>query len=282
MWGAASVVAAGVGAGAYARWIEPTWIEVTTTDLPVPGLRPAWDGTRLTLLSDFHHGPRVPLPYLESAVAKAAAVGADLVALAGDFVTGHNPEHGAAVAGLFDKLTAPLGVYACPGNHDYGAARPAPGAAALKFVETLGDHGVRMLRNEAVRLEKDGAPLWIGGVDDLWAGRMDADAAAADIPDDEAAVCLCHNPDGADAVAAAGFAGILSGHTHGGQVQAPFLGPPLVPVRNKSRYEGLHRVGGASLYVTRGVGWLYRVRFLARPEVAVLTFRSAGPEGTPM
>jgi len=89
-------------------------------------------------------------------------------------------------------------------------------------------------------------------------------------------VALSHNPDTAPALARAGADLILSGHTHGGQVEIPFLGPPLLPVRRRAYYAGLYRVETARLYVNRGVGWLRRVRLFVRPEITFLTLQAGG------
>jgi len=93
---------------------------------------------------------------------------------------------------------------------------------------------------------------------------------------------LCHNPDEAEALAAAGCRTIVSGHTHGGQVDLPFFGAPLLPVHHRERYRGLYRVDGARLYINRGVGWAWQVRLGCRPEIALFTLRTEKEEaGTP-
>ncbi len=277
----AAIAGAGFGVGAYSCWVEPTWVRIVERDLPVPNLPPAWDGLRLAHIADLHHGPSVPLDYLSRCIRLIGGLRPDVVAVTGDFVTHADPLYGSAVARLFDGLSAPLGVFACLGNHDYGLTHSvAQGTAAVRQVATdLGRHGVRLLRNEAVRFERGGEDLWIVGVDDLWAGYCDPERALRDVPSGAANLVLCHNPDAADAVADAGGGAILAGHTHGGQVQIPLLGPILLPVRNKQRYEGLHQVGGAWLYITRGLGWLIRVRFACRPEISLLTLRKAGRNG---
>lgn len=89
---------------------------------------------------------------------------------------------------------------------------------------------------------------------------------------------LCHNPDAAEDVAAAGCRAILSGHTHGGQIDLPLIGAPILPVRHRDRYRGMHGVDGARLYVNRGLGWLWRVRFRCRPEITLLALRAAPPD----
>lgn len=272
----AVLAVAGAGA-AYARWIEPEWIEVTRHDLPVPHLPAAWDGARVVLIADLHHCAWVPLDYLARAVQEVKSLGPDLVAVAGDLVLSGDLQNAVRVAGLFADLHPPHGVFACLGNHDYGLYGPTstPSNRDLGVTVNLRRNGVCVLRNEAVRLTRAGQDLWVAGVDDLWAGLCDPGRAMRGVPVGAASLVLCHNPDAADAVAAAGCGPILAGHTHGGQVRIPLVGPILLPVENRTRDQGLHAVGGTCVYVTRGIGWARRVRFNCRPEITVLTLRPA-------
>ena len=283
-WGLA---AGAVGAGVYARWIEPTWIETVERDLPVPHLPAGWDGVRVGLVADLHHGRRVPLEYLAGGIDRLASLKPDLVTAVGDFVTSGGMAYAEAIAGLMDRLSPPMGIFACLGNHDYGVTHRVSHAEAQEVAGTLPAAGVRLLRNEAVRLERRGETLWLAGTEDFWSGRMDAAKALAAVPEGAATLALCHNPDAAEDLADAGAGAILSGHTHGGQVQVPLVGPPILPVRNRDRYEGLHRVGEARLYINRGLGWLRKVRFGCRPEITILTLRrgasgAGGAAGPPV
>ncbi|MCX5656408.1 MAG: metallophosphoesterase [Planctomycetota bacterium] len=272
----AVLAVAGAGA-AYARWIEPEWIEVTRHDLPVPHLPAAWDGARVALIADLHHCAWVPLDYLARAIEQVKALEPDLVAVAGDLILSNIPANAERVAGLFAGLRPPHGVFACLGNHDYGLTRPVYGRVVpdLGVAENLTKNGVRVLRNEAVQLTRSGQALWVAGVEDFWTSRCLPRLAMRDVPAGAANLVLCHNPDAADELAAAGCGPILAGHTHGGQVCIPFIGPVLLPVENRTRDQGLHTVGRTCVYVTRGIGWTRRVRFACRPEISLLTLRPA-------
>ena len=119
--------------------------------------------------------------------------------------------------------------------------------------------GIVMLRNQV----RDVEGLQIVGLDDLWAKRFDPAVALASFDDRRAAIALSHNPDTADLPVWERYEGwILSGHTHGGQCKAPFLPPPLLPVRNRRYTQGEFRLSGdRSMYINRGVGHLISVRF---------------------
>ena len=332
----AAIAGAGFGVGAYARWIEPTWVEVTQNDLPVPSLPPAWEGARIAHLADFHLCPWVPEAYLARCIKQTADLKPDLVVVTGDFITIGSEEYGPRAARLLTDLHSPFGTFACLGNHEYGLGRPHLQPVRPSPVNgALEDAGVRVLNNASERLTREslsqyppvgprlseppageadeggdsmsriadrgerrplaaqptearrdigigskGGDLWIAGVEDLWSARYDPARAMADVPSGAANLVLCHNPDAAEDLEAAGCGTILAGHTHGGQVQIPLLGPPILPVRNRQRYEGLHRVGGTWLYINRGLGWLWRVRLACRPEISLLTLRRSAPVET--
>jgi hypothetical protein len=276
------LVAGAAGLGVYARWIEPTWVRVVRQDLPVAGLAPAWVGASVALVADLHLCSwGVPADYLASAFDRVQSLGADLVAAAGDYIYMDEPAYGAGVAALFKRLSAPLGVFACLGNHDYGVSARVtiPAARPVAMAKALGDVGVRVLANESLPLTRGGQTLWIAGMGDLWAGHLRPVEALKDVPIDAPKLILCHNPDGAEDIDLAGGGTILSGHTHGGQVQVPLLGPPILPVTHRDRYEGLHHVGKSWLYITRGLGCTpFKVRFNCRPEISLLTLRPAPGE----
>ena len=159
-----------------------------------------------------------------------------------------------------------LGTLAVLGNHDYGRkwSELPVGDAVANIAERA---GVTVLRNESRIV----SGLQVVGVDDFWSPRFDVTRALADRDRDAATIVLCHNPDGADVSGWDDYEGwILSGHTHGGQCKAPFLPPPLLPVKNRRYTAGEFALaGGRRLYINRGLGHLLKVRFNVRPEVTL-------------
>jgi predicted MPP superfamily phosphohydrolase len=158
------------------------------------------------------------------------------------------------------------------GNHDYGPSWSHP-EIAQRIADLAQAAGVHMLRNE--KAEVNG--LQVVGLDDLWARRFEPHRALAHLNRAEAALVLSHNPDTADQPGWGDYAGwILAGHTHGGQCKAPFLPPPLLPVRNRRYTAGEFALaGGRRMYINRGVGHLLRVRFNVRPEVTLFQLERA-------
>jgi len=234
----------------------------------VPGLPREQDGLRVGLLSDFHVGG-VSLDLAQEAVLRMNRLRPDLVCLAGDMVDDY-PSLCAPLAEVLGKLKARYGVAAVPGNHDYVSAVVAPLGAELA------SRGVSFLVNSARQVA---GKLWLAGLDDPCAGQPDLDAALAKVPKRACTLLLCHTPDYADSIA--GHPALiplqLSGHSHGGQVVLPFVGPPTLPHLGRRYHTGLYRVAGTErqVYTTRGVGHSVPLRINCPPEVTLLVLRSA-------
>ncbi len=261
--------ATAAGAFLYTWRLEPHWIEVVEHPMPIAGLPTSLVGKRLLQFSDLHAGPVVDQSFLLQAVEKSAELKPDLVVVTGDLMSCDGDESiPKAIEVVRAMPKAPLGRLAVLGNHDYGAGWQQ-GRVADKLVAKLEGVGVQVLRNSAIRV--DG--LQIAGTDDLWSNNLDAAKTLGQLSSDEPAIVLTHNPDAVDMPEWKDFRGwFLSGHTHGGQCKPPFLPPPLLPVKNRRYVAGEYDLGpGRTLYINRGLGYLRRVRFNARPEITVFT-----------
>ncbi len=275
--GSAAVASVGglVGCAGYAWGVEPHWVQVVRRDLAIERLPDALEGTSLVQISDLHVGREVDDSYLLHCLQVVRDLAPDIVVVTGDAVSARG-RHDQAVFEQLRTLLAHLpqgrlGTYAILGNHDYGHAWSDEGAAARVTAE-LERGGARVLRNAAVQV----SGLDLVGVDDLWAHRADPKKALSQ-RQGSAALLLCHNPDGVDELDWVGYRGwILAGHTHGGQCRLPFLGPPILPVRNRLYTAGeVNLADGRRLYVNRGLGHLERVRFNVRPEITHFGLRRA-------
>jgi predicted MPP superfamily phosphohydrolase len=267
--GAAAAAAGAVGA--YAFLVEPLWLQVTRTRIHVRGLHPDLEGFRIALLTDLHAGEGTPLWHIRRAARLAMRQKPDLVAVTGDLAADDATSF-APVLSTLDELRAPHGVWTVPGNHDYtvGIERWRREVAAR--------HNLRDLTNGAEIRRVGRARLCVAGVDDYREGKPRLDALP---PPEERdfTLLLAHDPDQAekarreyDAVDL-----IISGHTHGGQVRLPFVGAVKNPAEFDELYEeGLRRRPWTQVYTSRGVGTVkIPVRFLCRPEVAVLELTGA-------
>ena len=263
------LIVAGAGAVAavatYAFLIEPRWLQLRRETVHIRPLPRSLEGLRIGLLSDLHlrtgSAPRV----VERAVRRLMGERPDLIAITGDLA--EDPEGLETVLGTLARLSAPLGVYAVPGNHDYRAGITAWHEAVARR------KGIRDLTNRYEILRHRGASICVGGVDDFFEGRPRL--VLPPPPARDLTVVLAHSPDqaercrrGYDAVDL-----ILSGHTHGGQVRVPIVGAPVNSAENPELYdEGLRRRPWTQVYTSRGIGTTgLPVRFMARPEVTLLT-----------
>ncbi len=234
----------------------------------IDGLPPELDGYRIGQLSDVHCGPNTPARRVRRWVERLNALDLDLMTVTGDLIT-HGSTHVADVAEALGGLRARDGVYACMGNHDYFTDGEA-------FVEVLTAAGLVVLRNEGVIVERDGAQLYVAGVDDTWTSRHDVGRALAERPDGTPTVLLAHDPNLFHEAAARDVELTLSGHTHGGQLAFPGVRRWSLARFITEFTAGLYRRERSWLYVNRGAGTTGPpVRLGAPAELAVLTLRAA-------
>jgi predicted MPP superfamily phosphohydrolase len=161
------------------------------------------------------------------------------------------------------KLNANGGVYSVLGNHDHWGNTDR----SLYWLEKSG----QSIRHRAAPIIKGEERIWIGGAGDYMEDDLGIDDAFQHVPDSECKILLSHNPDSADTNFKTRIDLMISGHTHGGQVNIPFVGPPILPVKNKLYSSGFIRTKGANLYISKGLGWaIIPVRFNCLPEISVL------------
>ena len=155
------------------------------------------------------------------------------------------------------------------GNHDHWTD-------AEIVHRVLAERGITVLRNASFVLERGNKRLWIAGIDDAYEGKADLPAALAEVPTGEATILLAHEPDYADYVAPFPVDVQLSGHSHGGQVRLPGIGPLILPALARKYHTGRYRVGSLQLCTSRGIGVINPpVRFNCPPEVTLITLKSA-------
>ncbi|TMB08108.1 MAG: metallophosphoesterase [Deltaproteobacteria bacterium] len=249
----AGLSAVGVGSALAGLRIKDVLVRIR--DLP-----PALAGLRVVQISDLHIGPLLRKEWVEGVVTRVRALKPDLVAITGDLVDGTVDELREHVAPLARLAEAPRGVYFSTGNHEYYSGVDD----WLRYLPTL---GIRPLANERV----EAAPgLDVAGIHDpTGRGRYAPDLPAAlDGRDaNRPVVLLAHQPRQFREAARHGVSLTLSGHTHGGQIW-PFswlvaLVQPYIA--------GLHRLGEAQLYVSRGTGfWGPPMRVFAPAEITLL------------
>ncbi len=247
-----------------ARHVAPFAPSVETISIPCPVDAPHLNGLRIGFLTDTHLGPVFSHDDVSRAVDRLLSLHPHLILLGGDFLCESPRYIDAAAAALAPCARAPLGAVAVLGNHDWSNDGPRL-ACALEGRE------IKVLCNQALRLDVHGGDLWIAGVDDAMLGKPDLDLAFKDVPAGAAAIALWHEPDFAEETARRGAFLQLSGHSHGGQIRLPFAGALVAPPGGKEFVQGLNFAAGMPIYTSRGVG-VYRppLRFHCSPEVTLV------------
>ena len=250
----------------YACKIEPTRVEVTSRSILLPRLDREFDGYRVALISDIHMDGWMNLDRIKGVIELLNEQKPDLVAIAGDYVTDTVMLDSRELSKALSLIEAADGVFAVLGNHDYLTDH-------TMIRRLIHESGITELSNEVYPIRRGESSLHIGGVDNFRQRRARLDLVLEKLPKEGAAILLAHEPDFADVSAATGrFDLQLSGHSHGGQVRLPFVGPVVRPLYAMKYAEGLHHVDGMLLYTNRGLGLLKpHLRFNCRPEIAILT-----------
>lgn len=266
----------------YGSFIEPRMMIVNEQTIELSATPTVT--LRAALVSDLHLGPYKSKEWAEAAVKKINALGPDVIFLTGDFV--YNDTAQIALAEPLKALRAPLGAFAVLGNHDYDDGTPADVQAAdRKRVETiqksLESWGIKILVNEPAFIEKGAKKIALLGADDIFTGHTNLTASlktaqAAGIMPFDATIALSHNADAVWEAQKLRVDLVLAGHTHGGQIRLPFLGPvPDLPHELGKKYDrGLFAFGRTQLFITSGIGEMGpRARLLVPPEIAFLKMR---------
>ena len=258
-------------AGAYARWIEPVFVRDRKITLISPSLPTAFNGIRIAHLSDIHFGDHFDEGAVQHVVENVMALEPDLICLTGDMVDTHtvDPER---LTPILRQLRAPLGCFAVFGNHDYRSGIDRVAAA-------IEQGGITILKNGHHILHKNGEAIALLGIDDALEGYPDMDAALDGIPEGMWSLLLAHEPDWADQAVHAAVDVQLSGHSHGGQVRIPFVGPVFLPLLGKIYPDGYYQLERSTgteapllLYTSRGLGTtMLPIRFACPPEWTLIT-----------
>ncbi len=256
--------------GLWAFVVEPNRLIVHHETIAMSAWPSSLNGLKIAALSDIHAGsPFIDADKLRLIVERTNETQPDVIVLLGDYMVKNSwhskqmpPE---LIASALKGLRAPLGVFAVLGNHDWWYDR-------VHVRSAFESQGIRVIDNDVVRLEKNGQTFWLVGIADAWSLSDDIAGTAQRVPRGEPAIALTHNPDILPRFPQS-FLLTLAGHTHGGQVNLPFIGRRIVPSEFGQRYAaGYIQEEGKHMFVTTGIGTsVFPVRFRVPPEIAVLT-----------
>lgn len=254
--------------GSYPLLIERQFVQFNKYQLVLPNLPEAFDGFTIGHLTDIHYGMSITLNQLGKIVSKVNSLQCDLIVCTGDYVHEKlNTTNIDKVMPILGSLQAKNGVFSVLGNHDHWANTDR----SLYWLT----RNQQNLCKKVSYITRSNQKLWLVGAGDLWEDHIDIDMLMGNIPENECRIVLAHNPDSADTVEKARVDLVISGHTHGGQVRIPFVGPPVLYVKNKEYTSGIKKSNkGSPVFISRGVGCaLLPIRFNCYPEVALITLK---------
>ncbi|MEA3403488.1 MAG: metallophosphoesterase [Armatimonadota bacterium] len=248
--------------------------------LSFANLPSGFDGTTVAVIADLHAGVRRGgAEGVRRVVELANGLEADLIVLLGDVI--HHPRRASEYLPLLSELRARRGVWACLGNHEHGFVwisrhlGRSPGPSIDEWRAMYAEVGIELLVNEARPLQHDGSRLWLVGIDDAYSEHDDLPRALRNARSEEFCLGITHHPDVVDHPRISELDLVLAGHTHGGQVHVPILGPVHVSCRRpRERTAGLVRSNGTVMYVTRGVGEAIPIRIGCPRELPLITLRT--------
>jgi predicted MPP superfamily phosphohydrolase len=261
-------------------------LELVKLHINLDNLPTVFNGFKIGQITDIHAGPLVPRDLIKEGVDLVMSSQPDLIVLTGDFINGatkilwttygrFKEKHYQYCIEELSRLNAPLGVFACLGNHDFWSGPEV----ADKVANGLKNIGVRVLRNESQALKRGDESLEIIGVDDYWGGSYSLSNALKEVPERTCRILISHNPDVNEDIEnlKENIDLIISGHTHGGQIVLPLVGALYMPSPFGQKYlAGLVRDGNRQTYVSRGLGLFFvPIRLNCSPDVSVLTLSQA-------
>ncbi len=275
-------------------WIKSEPLSVEKLQVAITDLPKSLQGTKIVQLSDFHYdGPQLAESLLSQVIQVSNREEPDLIVLTGDYVT-HDPSPINRLVLRLKNLRSRFGIYAILGNHDLYYFH-----SQAVITEAFTRIGISVLWNEIAYPWGEQFPLI--GLADFWSGDFRPAPIMEQLDPKIPRLVLSHNPDSATVLRKWRIDLQLSGHTHGGQVIIPGLGPlpkqlrrirkyvpknlrPYLPymqdcpkvVKNWKWSQGFHHIGTNQLYVNRGLGSYFPGRLFCPPEVTVITLVSQG------
>jgi len=270
----------------YGSFIEPRFLTIKRHTIDIENIE---EPIRIVFMADFQVGPYRKIKFMEDIVNRTLLLEPDLVVISGDQVdNGGTSEDESIYLSPLRGLAAQIPTYAIHGNHEYGIGG---GKSILDHNYRLAnvtkqskkrteELGVRYLVNEMEKITINDQSFYLFGGDSYWAGKLDysvLDQRTKNIP----TIALIHNPsfqfnqysvnDYPEDIDL-----FLSGHTHGGQIRLPFLGPigTVDDILPHNQYQGLHQLGSSKLLITSGAGETgTRARLFNPPEIMLIELR---------
>lgn len=296
--------------GIWPRFIEPRLIFTTKLSLPLPNLPKDLNGFRILQISDIHFNQQSSTFLLDKLVRKCKALKPDLIVMTGDFICYSQLAKPERLRSLLQRFHAPYGCYAILGNHDYASfvsindkgdydtiIPPSSSSLSRAFarlgksitltkltteraknipvhqglVDLLKQTPFKLLHNDTETISVKNTKLNICGLGEYCLSKTHPEQAFKHYDQNYPGIVLLHNPDGTSLIENYPGDVILSGHTHGGQVNLPWMWKKFTLLENMDFKCGLKKCSNKWLYINRGISSVLPFRWFAPPEILLLT-----------
>ena len=250
----------------YSRYIEPYNLTIHEYKIKNSLLPKNFDGLKIVHFSDVHYGRTVDKKYLDKIVEKINNQNPDIVIFTGDFLDKDvkiNDKELEDVKKSLSKIKSKIGNYAVNGNHDM---------ADINTFNNIMDSNFTILNNEEELIYfEDDTPISLVGLTDLSETKIDY--SVFDKENKYFRIVLAHEPDTLENIKNNDINVMLAGHSHGGQVRFPFIGPIIIPTGAKKYYNFYYKEDETELFVSNGIGTsTINFRFLSRPSINLYRF----------
>lgn len=300
------------GIGIWPRFIEPQLLEVKRINLPIHPLSDEASGLRILHFSDLHWNARFSQYLKKKLIRKINNLKPDIIVFTGDFLCKSKLEDPEGMYDLLNSLKASIGHFAVLGNHDYAnyvtvnaqgdydieqvseTTNIAKGFKLLfqsvtltkqttanaketnyhkELHELIKKTPFQLLNNTTKQFSYRGSTWNICGLEEYSLGKANPALALQNYDRRFPGIVLCHNPDALGILKDYPGDIILSGHTHGGQINLPILWKKLTKMENHVFKKGLKNISGKKIYINRGIASVMNFRWFAMPELTLLTIQ---------
>jgi predicted MPP superfamily phosphohydrolase len=238
---------------------------VDVKELEIPRLPRELDGLTITHLSDLHYTGKITRPFFDHVIDHAVSLAGDLMVITGDILEEESCYEW--LEPTLGRLRAPHGVYFVLGNHDRrlrDGMRLRRELSGLGFIDVGLEVHERTVFDRTVLVTGNELP-WYGPPPEL----------PPRTPREGLRLLLSHSPDQLAWAVARDVDLMLAGHTHGGHIRLPVVGPIVCPSRYGVRFAGgIFYRSPTLMHVSRGISGMDPLRFNCPPEVTKLILRS--------
>lgn len=298
--------------GIWPRFIEPKLIAKSKKSLPIPELPNDLDGIKILQISDLHFNEGTTPYFLNKLMRKIDQLKPDLIVFTGDLICCSQLIEKERLKEVLSRFSAPLGCYAILGNHDYQnyvainekgdydlyekpplvlnrgfrrllKPRLKPTGVVTDQAKKISLHKelldlfsktpFKLLHNKTVQIHNRKSSFNLVGMGEHMLGKANCEEAFLNYDGRYPGIVLVHNPDAIPQLKDKPGNLILCGHTHGGQINLPFLYKKFMCLEQMQFKRGLFEIGDKWVYVNRGLGSVMKFRWFSQPEIALFTLR---------